>query len=142
MNNKPKLRRYHYKVYFPENIGDMLQEFFAEVISVGEIGKTHHSKKEQECDAKNIVPNLTLDIAMHPQNILVECYELIDPVWEAPTGKLQKVVLRVRHLDPVYDYTYVLAREGFVVTNWANHKQDIHKLESQNKYYTPDKVFV
>lgn len=54
-----------------------------------------------------------------------------------PLARIQKLVIRVHNLSDVYDYTYVIAREGFVISNWVNDKNDNHRLTNDNNYYNP-----
>lgn len=71
---------------------------------------------------------------MNTSNNLIEAYQRSD-------GSLQKVVLRVPMLSPVFDYTYVIAREGYVVSAWANSKSDNHRLlKGFEKFWCPEEL--
>jgi hypothetical protein len=68
----------------------------------------------------------------------VEVYEILDK-YNNPTHKLQKILLRLHHLSDKFDYSYVLARESYIVSAWCNSKNDDHRLiESFANYYCPD----
>lgn len=129
------LRRYHYKIYFPENLGEMLKEFFE---AVPFVDVTDHGARELEKDKRGIIPLPSKDEFFDPHNKLVEVYERLDRHGD-PEGLAQKIVVRIPILNEKYDYTYVLAREGFIVTAWAVDKGDNHRLtESLKKYFIPE----
>ena len=133
--NKPNLRRYHQKVYFPENVGEMAGEFIQQI---KEIDLTFHAAEQLMEDKRGIIPLPTRQELFHNGNTLVEFYEQCDPTGK-PLGKIQKVLIRVHNLDDQLDYSYVLAREGFIVSAWANDKGDDHRLTNATDYYNPDK---
>lgn len=133
------MRRYHHKVFFSNNVGKMLKEFI-ENLGAKEIEYKQHATIERCLDKRATIPQATKEILFHPKNTLVEFYEILttDGV---PTARIQKLVIRVHHLSNKFDYTYVIAREGFVISNWANDKNDDHRLTHTKDYYYPlDKV--
>lgn len=131
---KPTMRRYHKSVYFPKNLPSMVLDFFNEF---DRVCFTHHAEEQLSVDKRGTIPKPTkLDI-MNPSNRLVEIYEILDEV-NAPSGVLQKIVVRVGFLSDIYDFTYVISREGVIVTAWINDKGDEHRLEnSVDQYYAP-----
>lgn len=135
MLNPRRLRRYHQKVWLPDNIGELLAKFIT-AASEKTIGDTYHAKDEQKADKRGKIPHPTRSDLFDPKNTLVECYEILDNRGMR-MNKLQKCVIRVTTLSDKYDYTYVIAREGFIVTNWINDKGDDHRLTGNNNYYKP-----
>jgi hypothetical protein len=76
---------------------------------------------------------------MNDANILVEFYELLDSSGK-PLGIMQKALIRVKHLSDTRDYSYLVAREGYVISAWANDKDDEHRLTNmKNGYFEPSK---
>ena len=132
---KPNLRRYHHKVYFPDNIGLMVVEFFQQI---NEIDVTFHGAQQLMEDKRGIIPLPTRAELFHNSNTLVEFYEQCEPSGD-PLGRIQKVLIRVHNLDENLDYCYVLAREGYIVSAWANDKGDDHRLV-RTDYYDPNKT--
>lgn len=133
MENKI-LRRYHHKIYFPDNITDMCIEFFE---NIREIGITHHAEQQLKEDRRGIIPLPTREQLISENNTVVEFYEILDNK-NKPTEKIQKIVLRLHELSDKYDYSYVLARESFIVSAWCNSKSDDHRLkDSLGEYYCP-----
>lgn len=141
-----KLRRCHFKKWFPEDIPEMVAEFFTQLCE--DINLTTHGAESLVDDKCGLIPLPNKEELMNPQNSLVEIYQRLDRYGRPSTqiynekecGVLQKIAVRVPNLDPrgLYDYTYIVAREGFVVTAWANNKSDDHRLtESWSKYYDP-----
>lgn len=135
MKPQNRLRRYHYKVYLPENIGEMVAEFIS-AIGAKEIGQTNHASDERKIDKRGKIPPVTNAQLFHKDNILVECYELLTHNGRR-MNKLQKIVIRIQNLSDKYDYSFVVAREGFIVTNWINDKGDDHRLTKTTNYYSP-----
>lgn len=134
---KKNMRRYHHKVFFDKNVGKMTCDFI-EGLGSNDIGYTHHADKERYIDRRGVIPKATREILFYPGNTLVELYELLRKDG-TPTARIQKLVIRVHHLSDKYDYTYVVAREGYVVSNWANDKGDDHRLlNSSDVYYSPN----
>lgn len=132
---KRNLRRYHYKLYLPENIGEMLLEFYG---AVPFVDVTNHGAAELEKDKRGLIPLPSKEEMFSDENKLVEVYECLDEN-NNPTGVAQKIVVRIPYLSEKFDYTYVLAREGFIVSAWAIDKDDNHRLtESLNKYFIPE----
>lgn len=137
--SKKAMRRYHHKVYFGENIGKMTSEFI-EQLGQKEIGYTNHADKERKNDKRGIIPRATREILFNQTNTLVEIYEILNKDG-VPTATIQKLVIRVHYLSDRYDYTYVIAREGFIVSNWAVDKDDHHRLiKSLDQYYCPSEI--
>lgn len=133
-----RFRRYHYKVYFPENVGQIILEFIDQ-LGNKEIGYTHHAGEESLKDKRSEIPKITRKDLFDNRNTLVELYEILSKNGR-PTGRGQKIVVRVHHLSKKYDYTYVVARESFVVSNWTNDKNDDHRLINEGVlYYRPIK---
>jgi elongation factor P--beta-lysine ligase len=132
---KLNLRRYHYKIYFPENTGEMLLEFVKQLPD--KIDVTYHAAEELFEDKRGIIPLPSKIELLHNDNQLVEVYERLDKN-NKPINQIQKIVIRISNLSEKYDYAYVLAREGYVVSAWANAKTDYHRiLENFHLYYCP-----
>lgn len=131
---KPSFRRYHYQVYFPKNTPDMCLEFFSQLKN--EINPTYHAVHQLVDDPKGIIDLPSKEDLLNPQNILVEFYEQKDDKGN-PLGKIQKMLIRVKHLSEDRDFSYILAREGFIVSAWSNEKNDNHRLTNNNNYFTP-----
>lgn len=130
------LRRYHQKIYFPPNISQMCVEFFTQLRRVG---ATHHAVAQMHEDKRGVIPMPSKNDLLHPQNTLVEVYEVLDGKGR-PTGIIQKMLIRCHSLSESFDYSYVLAREGFIVSSWANDKGDDHRLTYKyHMYYQPEK---
>lgn len=134
---KPRLnlRRYHNKIYFPDNTAVMCLEFFGQI---KDVDVTYHAAEQLIEDRRGIIPLPSREELLHSSNTLVEFYEVLDEQNE-PTGKCQKMLIRVHNLSETFDYSYVLAREGFIVSAWANDKNDDHRLDSRasRDYYRP-----
>lgn len=125
------LLRYHHKIWLPNNISELLIEFFDQL---GTVDLTTHASQELLNDKRGLIPLPTKEELMLAGNTLVEAYE-------TDKGYLQKAVIRISELSPTYDYTYVVAREGFVVSAWANSKTDQHRLtKGFNKFYCPEEL--
>jgi len=130
---KQRLRRYHYKVHLPDNIGDMLLEFIKQLGDT-EIGFTHHADAERLKDKRGVIPDVKKEDLFDNSNTLVECYEILVKGGRR-SNKIQKLVIRLHNQDDKFDYTYVIAREGFIVSNWANDKNDDHRLVNGDSTY-------
>jgi hypothetical protein len=127
--------RYHYKIWFPDNLADMLLSFFQ---NIENIALTTHAKEQLVEDRRGIIPVPTKEQLLDPDNILVEVYEQVDGKGN-PKGIIQKIILRLPNLNPKYDYTYVVARENTIVSAWANSKTDDHRvINSLEEYYCPE----
>lgn len=131
------MRRFHYNIFFPNNIADMLIDFFNQF---DKIGFTNHALEEMKNDKFGNIPVPSKEDLLNNSNIVVEYYEPISG--ENPSGYIQKILLRVRHMSSKYDYSYLLAREGFIVSAWSNEKSDIHRLTNENNYYRPREMAV
>lgn len=130
-------RRYHNKIYFPENTAEMVIEFIQQI---DDIDVTNHAIEELSKDKRGVIPIPTKDEIFNSENTLVEFYERVDEAGNR-TNIIQKLVIRAHNLSEKYDYCYVLAREGFIVSAWANDKNDIHRLNHKaHFYYNPNKV--
>lgn len=139
MNKNLKFNRYHSDVYFPESFPEMVLEFI-ETFN-GEINLTDHAAEQMYEDKRGMIPLPDKKEMLHSSNKIVEFYEKLDYL-----GRIQKAVFRIGYLNENFDYTYVVARGGVIVTCWANSKTDTHRLtESREKYYCPpelkDKVY-
>lgn len=141
------LRRYHKDVYFPGTLAEMLREFvgqFRASENSQDPEPTHHAAEQLLEDRKALNYNVTIPLPTRlelfdPSNTLVEFYEVLDKN-NTPTGRIQKALIRIHNLHEHLDYTYVVAREGFIVSAWANDKGDEHRLtESGTEYYTPER---
>lgn len=119
--NKTKFNRYHDSIYFPENFSEMMLEFVQTLSD--EIDLTNHAAEALYEDKRGSIPLPTKRELLDSDNKIVEFYERSDRL-----GRIQKAVFRVGHLNEKYDYTYVVARGGVVVTAWANDKGDNHRL--------------
>lgn len=128
------LRRYHHKIHFPDNVSEMCVEFFNQLRHVG---ATHHALTQMKEDKRGVIPMPTKQQLLDSKNTLVEFYEVLNHK-KQPTGLIQKMVIRCHNLSKEFDYSYVLAREGFIVSSWANDKGDDHRLTCKyNFYYQP-----
>ena len=131
-----RLRRYHHKVYFPawENLGSMVVEFFS---GLKKVDITHHAATQLLEDKRGIIPLPSKQELMHPTNTLVEFYELLDRDGKS-TGTIQKALIRIHNLSEKFDYSYIIARDSFLISAWANDKNDDHRLDrSKNVYFKP-----
>jgi hypothetical protein len=132
---RPNLRRYHHKIYFPENTGQMCMEFLGQITDVD---VTYHAAEQLIEDKRGIIPLPTREEIFHSANTLVEYYEVLNEFGES-MNRIQKMLIRIHNLDEKYDYSYVLAREGYIVSAWANDKNDDHRLDGRasSDYYRP-----
>lgn len=135
---KVNLRRYHHNIYFPENLGELCLEFFGQI---QDVDVTYHAAEQLMEDRRGIIPLPSRSELFHSANTLVEFYEQINEFGQ-PLGRIQKMLIRVHNLSEDYDYSYVLAREGFIVSSWANDKNDNHRLDgkSAQSYYRPIEI--
>ena len=129
------LRRYHKNIHFPENTALMCLEFFGQI---SDVDVTYHAAEQLMEDKRTIIPLPSREELLHSTNTLVEFYEVCDGMGE-PQGKIQKMLIRVHNLHEQYDFAYVLAREGYIVSAWANDKGDDHRLDSRaaREYWKP-----
>ena len=132
---RQNLRRYHKNVHFPDNLGEMCMEFFGQI---ADVDVTYHAAEQLMEDKRCIIPLPSREEIFHSNNTLVEIYEQVNE-FGVPLNKIQKMLIRVHNLDENYDFSYVLAREGFIVSAWANDKNDEHRLDSRaaREYYRP-----
>jgi len=131
MGRHKDLNRYHTDVYFPASFGSMVLEF---IETLGDdINLTDHAADEMYSDKRGMIPLPTRSEILNPSNKIIEFYERPDRL-----NRIQKAAFRIGHLNEAYDYTYVVARGGVVVTCWANDKGDHHRLtESRENYIQP-----
>ena len=125
---KTKFNRYHAGVYFPDNFAEMVLEFINSF--TGEVDLTNHAAEQLFEDKRGTIPLPTNEELLDPSNKIVEFYERRDR-----TGRIQKAVFRISNLHENLDYTYVVARDGVIVTAWANDKGDNHRLTNSLKEY-------
>ena len=135
---KPKydFNRYHNDIYFPDNFPTMVLEFVESF--KGEVDLTTHAAEQlyDKKDPRGPIPLPTNEELLEPSNMLVEFYERKDRV-----GRIQKALIRVNNLSEKYDYSYIVARDGVIVTAWANSKTDDHRLtKSFDEYYCPEEI--
>lgn len=130
--SKKKFNRYHDSIYFPETFSKMMVEFIQTLND--EIDLTNHAAEALFEDKRGDIPLPTKKELLDNTNKIVEFYERTDRL-----GRIQKAVFRVSHLSEKYDYTYVVARGGVVVTAWANDKGDNHRLTHALNEYIQDK---
>ena len=129
------MRRYHYKVYFPANTAQMHGEFFEQL---QHLNVTYHAAYQMCDDPRSIIDLPAHADLVRPTSKLVEFYENLDN-GNQPTGKIQKMLVRVSHLNEMYDFTYLVAREGYIISAWCSEKTDVHRLtRSLYEYYCPD----
>jgi hypothetical protein len=100
------------------------------------IGLTYHATHQMFDDPRGIIPMPEKSDLMNDDNILVEFYELLDKNNE-PMEIMQKALIRVKHLSKSKDFSYLVAREGYIISAWANDKGDEHRLINNNGYYNP-----
>lgn len=125
---KQGFNRYHSDIYFPENYAQMVIEFIETF--KGDVDLTNHAAEQLFEDKRGLIPLPTNEELLEDSNKIIEFYERKDKL-----GRIQKAVFRVGHLSEDYDYTYVVARGGVIVTAWANDKGDNHRLtNSLNEY--------
>lgn len=112
----------------------MLSEFISTFH--GDVDLTYHAAEQMVDDKRGEIPLPTFEELLDNENVkLVEFYEPLDR-----QGIIQKAVFRLSQLSENYDYSYVVARDGVVVTAWANDKNDIHRLtESKDVYISGPK---
>ena len=135
---KPSVKnfvRYHYEVSWPKNVGEMCLSFFEEFKRLDKVQTTFHSANQLMDERNGTIPLPTLADLLHPQNTLVEIYEILDDN-NSPSGVIQKVLVRAHHLDECKDYSYVISRDGFLVSAWTNSKTDIHRLINRDLYWS------
>lgn len=136
MHTKKQLRRYHRRVWLPDYARAMIIEFKQQLPFVD---LTAHAAKEMAKDKGGMIPLPTKEELFDRDNELIEIFEIIRE--NAPTKIAQKLVLRAKKLNNLYDYSYVIAREGYIVTSWATHKNDNHRLtKSLYEYYVPENL--
>lgn len=128
MKTKKQFNRYHSEIYFPESYPDMMMEFIETF--KGDVDLTNHAAGELYEDKRGQIPLPSYDEILDSSNKVVEIHELTNK-----TGRIQRTVFRIGHLSEKYDYTYVIARGGVVVTAWANDKGDNHRLTNTSVRY-------
>lgn len=128
-----RMRRYHYTIYFPNNIGKMIREFIGQIYF---INLTDHAMYEMKNDENTQVPHPTVEQMFNSSNKVVEVYENLTDNGER-TNIIQKMLIKITNLHYDYDFIYVLSREGYIVTAWASHKSDMRKIKRKEFYYSP-----
>src|SRR3954471_3391928 len=93
-----KMRRYHYKVYFPDNTTEMYNEFFEQL---HHLNVTYHAAYQMCDDPRSIIDLPSQIDLIKSTSKLVEFYENLDDA-EQPIGKIQKMLVRVPHLNEKY----------------------------------------
>ena len=112
-------------------IGEMCLDFFQ---NFERVQTTFHSANQLMDERNGSIPLPSRADLLNPNNTLVEIYELTDK-YDNPAKVMQKALIRVHHLDEVKDFSYVIARDGFLISAWANAKTDIHKLTASRDVY-------
>jgi len=130
--SKPNFIRYHYDIGLPTYVGHMCLEFFG---NFEKVQTTFHSANQLMDEHKGAIPLPSRADLLHPRNTLVEIYELVDK-YDMPSKIMQKALIRVHHLDEEKDFSYVIARDGFLISAWANAKTDIHRLINRDVYFS------
>jgi len=112
----------------------MIVDFFGQFT---QIQTTYHAAEQLIVDKRTIIPLPTKEDILNSTNTLVEFYEILDDNGNR-TNKIQKVLIRTSYMDDDYDFSYVISREGVMVSAWATDKDDIHRLtDSCQLYYCP-----
>ena len=94
---------------------------------------TNHSINEIRNDRNGIIPIPSMSQLTSSSSFLIEFYSPI--VNGEVENKIQKLLIRVKDLSDTLDYSYIIAREGFIVSTWSNKKSDIHKLKNTQNYF-------
>ena len=97
---------------------------------VGEIDLTNHAAEQMYSDKRGKIPLPTNEELLNRSNKIFEYHERQDRL-----GRIQKAHFRIGHLNEDFDYTYVVARGGVIVTSWANDKGDNHRLTESHSIY-------
>jgi len=127
---KPQFNRYHHSICFPNELNKMMIEYINSFTD--DIDLTSHAAEQMsdQKDPRGYIPLPTSGELLDNSNKLIEIYERLDK-----PGRIQKAVIRVGHLSEKYDYTYVVARDGVIVTSWINDKGDNHRLTNTANNY-------
>lgn len=134
VQNNQKFRRYHQSIWFPSNTPELILEFFQQLPF--KIGVTNHATDELFADKRTLIPLPSKKELLFLNNTLVEFYEI--ETNNQRTNIVQKVLIRIHNLNENFDFSYIVAREGFIVTAWANDKNDKHRLNKKlNEYWSP-----
>ena len=129
---KPDFIRYHYELGFPKYVGEMCLDFFG---NFEKIQTTFHSANQLIDERNGFIPLPTRADMLNPRNTLVEIYEVVDK-YDMPSKIMQKALIRCHDLDAKKDFSYVIARDGFLISAWANDKTDIHRLLNRDIYFS------
>lgn len=127
---KNKFNKYHTNIYFPPEFSELVVEFISTFNE--EIELTAHAAEEMYSnDKRGHIPLPTKDEILNADaSQIFEFAERKDRL-----GRIQKAAFRLSHLSEKYDYSYVIARDGVIITSWANDKDDWHTLkESKDRY--------
>jgi len=143
-SRKKTVRRYHVGLWLPENIVTMATNFFQQLPD--ELGVTYHGVEQLLEDRRLIqngdfIPTPTKRDLTGKNATLVEVHELLDKFSRNQTGIIQKLVVRVHHFSAIHDFTYVVSRDGFIVSGWSNDKTDVHEVDHR-EYYIPKSLRV
>lgn len=118
------IERYHTSFGFPNGVLDALHEV---VNNINELYLSVHSIVSMLGDKKSIVPVPNVEVLLEPENNLMEVY--------VDDGKIEKFLIRVKTIDAEFDYTYVITKDGMIVTCWANDKEDVPTLNKRSTSY-------
>lgn len=127
-----KLRRYHTKMKMPENLGEMILDFFS---GFDKLVLTNHARNEMVNDTYGVIPIPTIK-DIHGAS-LIEVYEILNDD-KTRTHKIAKILVRNSRMHKKIDYSYVISHDGAVISAWANEKIDVHwlKKRTRKKYFT------
>jgi hypothetical protein len=106
--------RYRASEGLPEGIVPKLRSFMAALPQ--DLDLSYHAADEILADPLGMIPVPTAADLRDPENRLIEVYQ-------DAAGSLTKLVIRRTHLRPGVSYTYVVGRDGTLVTAWANPRE-------------------
>ena len=115
------ITRHHYQVYFEENFREDLKAFLN---SINAVSYSHHAKLQTIQDRYGIIPVIKKDSL--PSGTPIEYYRIDGILW--------KVVFKFTNFNSAFDYSYTIAKDGTVVTAWANEKSDNHSTLNHTIY--------
>lgn len=116
--------RYHTSFGFPDGVLDELHDT---VNSIQSLELSVHSIMAMLGDKKSIIPVPNVDVLLETENNLMEVY--------VDNGKIEKFLIRVKTMDDEFDYTYVITKDGMIVTCWTNDKNDVPTLNKRSTSY-------
>lgn len=117
--------RYHKDIGFPENYIQTIINFF---LGFDDTRLTFHSISEMADD------KLTIIGMPHKTNLIDLDTELIEIYTDG--DEFSKVLLRNKSMSNDYDFLYVIANDGAVVSAWANEKDDDHNTLGKDIYFS------